>query len=80
MDGLAQAVGSGPGPGTLSPPVNVFFFFALYSLQPCQSKKMVLQCVFCRVSVCLRVCVHENACASVCVVLISVSQKYCGDH
>lgn len=62
MDGLAQAVGSGTGPGTLSPPVNGFF--ALYSLQPRQSKR-------CFSSVFLSSerwfgCVDKNVCVCVC--------------
>lgn len=71
MDGLAQAVGSGTGPGTLSPPVNGFF--ALYSLQPRQSKR-------CFSSVFLSSerwfgCVDKNVCVCVRVVLNSVAQK-----
>lgn len=43
VDGLAQAIGSGPGPGTRSPPVNGF---ALYSLQPRQSKRWISSVFF----------------------------------
>lgn len=61
MDGLAQAVGSGPGPGTLSPPVNGFcpLLLATTSVQ-----KIGSPVCFCRVSM-LFVCVYERVCACV---------------
>ena len=65
MDGLAQAVGSGPGPGTLSPPVNGFcpLLLATTSVQ-----KMVLQCVFVELEYDVYVCVRECLCVlCVCV-------------
>ena len=76
MDGRGQAVGSGPGPGTLSPPVNVFCFFLPFT--PCNhvSPKDGSPVCFCQVSICFCVC----RCVCVCVVLNSVSQKNCVDH
>lgn len=50
-DGLAQAVGSGPGPGTPATCkyffLCLFVFFALYSFATTSVQMMVLQCRFC---------------------------------
>lgn len=63
MDGLAQAVGSGTGPGTLSPPVNGFFL----PFTPCNrvSPKDASPVCFCRVSVGLDVWIRMCVCVYV---------------
>lgn len=68
VDGLAQAVGSGPGPGTLSPPVNGFWplLLAIASVRKWFSSVLlffIFFCIclfcFCRQSMCF-VCKCEN--------------------
>lgn len=74
VDGLAQAVGSGSGPGTLSPPVNGFcpWLLATTSVQ-----KMVLQCVFIKWAF-VFLCVQEIVFVCVCVYLGCVRACFCG--